>query len=110
MWLLTSQDVKELASCNHSKADARIVLNASKANNPVVVVASDTDILIALTCGLSCCKTVQEWIMKISSEMYVSILGYFGNDICKDLMVYNNITGCDKTSNSFGIGKIKPSK
>ena len=34
--------------CNHDEADTRIVLNASKSPNSVVVIANDTNILVFL--------------------------------------------------------------
>ena len=38
--------IQKLANCNHHEADTRIVLYASKSDNPVVVVGTDTGVLI----------------------------------------------------------------
>ena len=47
-WLLTTEDVEKLPNCNHHEADTRIIAHDIPADTPVVVVASDTDILILL--------------------------------------------------------------
>ena len=45
---ITKTGIEELENCNHAEADTCIILEVSKSQNPIVVVASDTDIPILL--------------------------------------------------------------
>ncbi len=47
-WHITSSSVTQLASSNHHEADTRLICEASKSNNPVIIRAADTDILILM--------------------------------------------------------------
>ena len=52
-WLVSKTGIEELPSSNHIEADTRIILEALKSTNVVVVIAADTDILI-LMCYAQC--------------------------------------------------------
>lgn len=111
-WLITQTDIKELEDCNHHEADTRLVLHASKSKDPVIVRATDTDILILLSYAHSICKPEHGWFMKVDHR-YVSVsktTTNFGEEICEVLPAYHSITGCDTTSFPYGIGKVKPFK
>ena len=75
-WLLDSVGVHQLPSCNHHETDTRIILHAVKSEDPVVVVATDTDILVLLMYAFNkylstdIPRTVQ---MKIENEKFVDI-------------------------------------
>ena len=111
-WLLTNTNVEQLDHCNHTEADTRLVLHASRCKNPVIIRATDTDIMILLCYAYSTCKPPHDWLMKIDHR-YISIskvTDQFGDQICQILPAYHSITGCDTTSYPYGIGKIKPIK
>ena len=109
-WMITSTEIQLvlLESSNHREADTRIILYAVKSRNPVIVRATDTDILVLLTFSWSICKPDTEWLMNIDHKRYASIKSIcsrIGNAACQIA-----ITGCDTTSYPFGIEKIKPFK
>ena len=47
-WSLTATSVEQLPSSNHVEADTRIILEASKSSNTVIVRGADTAILVLL--------------------------------------------------------------
>ena len=111
--LITNVKVEMLDSSNHHEADTRLILQASKSKDPVIVRATDTDILILLTPAYSARKPLKNWLMMIDHERYVSVkalVDRFGDNVCQVLPAYHSITGCDTTSFAFGIGKVKPFK
>ena len=112
-WLITQLKIEMLDSCNHHEADTRLILHASKSTDPVIVRATDTDVFVLLTYAYSVIKPLQDWMMKIDHERYVSIKALtdrFGDEMCQALPAYHSITGCDTTSFPFGVGKVKPLK
>ena len=112
-WLVTPEEVDKLQNCNHHEADTRIIRHTIKADNPVVVVASDTDILILLVYAYNkfLKDTDRQVQMKIDSERFVNIRTIVDNipeDAINCLPAYHSITGCDTTSYPFGVGKVRP--
>ena len=111
-WLITQTNIEKLESCNHHEADTRLVLHASQFMGPLIIRATDTDVLILLSYAYSVCKPLHDWLMKIDHR-YVSVnklTTHFGDELCEVLPAYHSITGCDTTSFPFRIGKIKPIK
>ena len=109
---ITASGTELLLNCNHHEADTRIVYHASIAKDPVVIQATDTDILVVLCYAYSVCKPKDNWMMKVD-DRYASVkkvVEYFGDDVCKVLPAYHSITGCDTTSFPYGVGKIQPLK
>ena len=115
-WLLDSVGVHQLPSCNHHEADTRIILHAVKSEDPVVVVATDTDILVLLMYAFNkylstdIPRTVQ---MQIENEKFVDINEInrkLPEEVRKVLPAYHSVTGCDTTSYPFGVRKAKPLK
>ena len=47
-WGITTNSVMELLPCNHIEADTRLILEASKSELPVVIKATDTDVLVLM--------------------------------------------------------------
>jgi len=98
-------------------ADLLIVATAVKcaADNPVVVIGEDTDLLILLCHHVSPnLKTIifrsdskskskkhREWDIQWLQQA-------LGKDICQALLFVHAITGCDTTSRLFGVGKGTP--
>ena len=110
-WLVSKTGIDELPSSNHIVADTRIILEALKSTNVVVVIAADTDILILMCYAHSVNNCSNEWVMNIDSEKYVSkIQTHFGNKVCNVLPAFHSITGCDTISYAMNIGKVKPFK
>ena len=102
-----------LFTCNHHEADTRIVLHASRSIKPVIITATDTDVLVLLTHAYPQCNNAKQWLMKTNPGIFIDIktsCNFFGNDICQTLPGFHSITGCDTTSYPFGVGKISPFK
>ena len=67
-WLITQSDISQLESSNHYEADTRLVFHATKCMEPVIIRATDTDILILLTYAYSVCKPENDWMMKMDNR------------------------------------------
>ena len=109
-FLITNDAVNELLPCNHIEADTRLILEATKSDNLVIIRSADTDVLM-LMCYAHQEKDIRkDWIMMIDNTTYVSIkeIRSYGNEICSVLPTYHIITGCDTTSYPANLGKIKP--
>ena len=109
-WGITRNDVVEMLPCNHIEADTRLILEASKSDLPVVIKATDTDILVLMCYAHSKMNFSNDWLMEIDDNTYLSvktIREYFGDEFCLILPAYHSITGCDTTSFPANIGKIR---
>ncbi|KAG1675715.1 hypothetical protein GQR58_014542 [Nymphon striatum] len=105
--------ITELEDSNHCEADTRLILEADKLDAPVIVHATDTDVLVLMVHEFPTQVFNQKWQMKIGHERFVnieSICAKIGTEACAILPAYHSITGCDTTSFPFGIGKLKPWK
>ena len=110
-WIFTSNQVNEDLSCNHIEADTRLIMAASKSKHPVVIRASDTNILALMCYADQQISSESDWLMKIDSERYVNVTSIklcFGEIMCSVLLVYHCITECDTTSHPANICKISP--
>ena len=111
-WLITRTKIEKLQSCNYHEADTRLIFHAEQSTAPVIIRATDTNVLILLSYGCNGCKPLHDWMMKIYHR-YISVnklTTHFGEEVCEFLPAYHSITGCDTTSFPFRIGKIKPIK
>ena len=98
-------------TCNHHEVDTHIALHTSRSIKPVIVTATDTDVLVLLTHARPQCNNAKQWLMKTNPEIFVdikTICNFFGNDMCQILSEFHSITGCNTTSYPFDEGKIKP--
>ena len=112
-WLISNWSITAQQPSNHFEADTRLVLEANKLNSPVVVYATDTDVLILLTYQFSQRPFKQKWQMKIGYERFIDIELIFrkiGSTTYSSLPAFHSISGCDSTSFPYGIGKVKPWK
>ena len=99
--------------CNHEEADTKLPLFAHLANNNVVAVATDCDVLVLLISLYAKKQPSFQWHMKYEKNKFANIA-----DICKRLgpstskllHQFHAITGCDTTSFFFSKGKINPFK
>ena len=109
--LITTDEVTELESCNHIEADTRLILEASKSPNDVVIRCVDTDVLMLMCYAHMKLDLRKRWVMMIDKETYVDILdirSHFGDEVCEILPAYHSITGCDTTSFPANVGKLRP--
>ena len=98
---------------NHQEADTRLVLHASTSIKPIIITATDTDVLVLLTHAYRQCNYARQWLMKTNPGIFVDIktvCNFFGNDICQILPGFHSITGCHTIFYTFGVGKISPFK
>ena len=112
-WLISNDNFTELEDSNHREADTRLILEADKLDAPVIVHATDTDVLVLMVHAFPTRVFEQKWQMKIGHERFInieSICVNIGTEACAILPAYHSITGCDTTSFPFGIGKLKPWK
>ena len=86
--------MKELETCNHQEADTRVIYHAAKSSKPVVVQATDTDILVLLIYACAHTKPTEAWYMRIDNQKYVNIhviCNEFGEEVCNVLPQYNGL-------------------
>ena len=94
-WIITSNQVIEDLSYNHIEADTSLILEASKSKHPVVIRASDTNILALMCDAGQQLSPENNWLMKIDRERYVNVISikwYFGEIMCSVLPAYHCIT------------------
>ena len=112
-WLLTPTRITELEDCNHYEADTRLICVATQVDMPVIIRATDTDVLILMVHIYSWRNIDRPWQMKIDHESFVdisAICGHIGSEACNILPAFHSITGCDTTSFPFRAGKVVPGK
>ena len=110
---ITPSDINMVFTGNHHEADASLVLHASRSIKPVIITATNTDVLVLLTHVYPQCNNARQWLMKTNPGIFVDIktvCNFFGNGICQILPGFHSITSCDTTSDTFGVGKISPFK
>ena len=82
-------------------------------NYAVVICATDTDILILLVFASSRFNPAEQWSMKTARDSFVEISkisSHYREAACNILPAFHSITGCDTTSYSYNVGKVKPFK
>ena len=97
-----------LFTCNHNEADTRIVLHASRSIKPVIITATDTDVLVLLTHTYPQCNNAKQWLTKTNPGIFFdikTICNFFRNSICQILPGFHS---CDIASYPFGAGKASP--
>ena len=108
-WEIKPSGTNTLFTCNHHEADTRIVLHTSISIKPVIVTATDTDVLVLLTHAYPQCNNTKQWLMKINPGIFIdikTICNFFRNGICQILPGLRSITECGSTTYPFGVGKI----
>ena len=113
IWSVLDGVIEEKGLCNHEEADTKIPLFASKCNSNVVAVAQDCDILIFMIAAFAEVNPEYEWQFNYEENMFANvsqICKNLGDSVCRYIMQYHAISGCDTTSYFFGIGKILPFK
>ena len=93
-WEITPSGINMIFTCNHHKPDKSVVLHAPRSIKPVIMTATDTDVLVLLT------------HVKHSGNNF----NFFVNSIFQILPVFHSITACGTNSYPFGVGKISPFK
>ena len=108
--LIATDEVTELESCNHIEAGTRLILEASKSPNDVVIRCADTDVLMLMCYAQMKLDIRKRWVMMIDKETYVDIQdirSHFRDEVCEILPAYHSITGCDTTSFPANVGKLR---
>ena len=106
------EDLEELAS-NHEEADTRIILHARNATlrgySQVNVLCRDTDVLVLLLAQRQdLCQNIWMFSGTSKRKRYIPIHKIaLPEEKRMTLLAFHAITGCDTTSQFFGIGKQK---
>ncbi len=112
-WLITPTTITELDDCNHYEADTRLICVATQVDMPVIIRATDTDVLVLMAHIYSWTNIEKPWQMNIDQESFVNInaiCSHIGSEACNILPAFHSITGCDTTSFPFRVGKVAPWK
>eukprot|EP00795_Rhopilema_esculentum_P006387 gene6387-11826_t len=113
-WLLTTTSITELEDCNHFEADTRLIYVATQVDDmPVIISATDTDVLVLMVHIYSWRDIDRPWQMKIDHQNFVNVAAiadHIGSEACNVLPAFHSITGCDTTSFPFRVGKVAPWK
>ena len=112
-WSINREDCAYLFDCNHEEVDTRIILHASLAEENVVVVAKDTDVLVLLVNEYSKLLPIQEWVMKYDANKHASIskiIKYLRQTVFNNIPRCHAITGCNTTSYFFRVRKLRLSR
>ncbi|XP_066016091.1 uncharacterized protein, partial [Pocillopora verrucosa] len=104
------QDVRELAS-DHEEADTRIVLHARDAAarryKQVNILCRDTDVLVLLLAHREhLCQEIWMFAGTSRQRRYIPVHRIpLSEENRKSLLAIHAITGCDTTSQFYGVGK-----
>eukprot|EP00794_Sanderia_malayensis_P001365 gene1365-biopygen1116 len=107
---ITNRSSEVLFHCNHKEADSRLILHAILANQDVVVVAKDTDVLVLLVWAYEKCAVTHQWFMKYERDSFADvgkICRFIGRQLCLSLPAFHSISGCDTTSYMFKTRKVR---
>eukprot|EP00795_Rhopilema_esculentum_P008797 gene8797-14830_t len=80
---------------------------------PVIISATDTDVLVLMVHIYSWRDIDRPWQMKIDHQNFVNVAAiadHIGSEACNVLPAFHSITGCDTTSFQFRVGKVAPWK
>ena len=105
---ITSSGIEVLLPCNHEEADTRIMYHCTLDDKPIVVIASDTDILMLLLYVFADRLPVHDWFLQIKKDQFVNLSklhDVIGNEACLILIAMYVITGCDVVSYFFRKSK-----
>ena len=89
---IKNDNVTEVEPSNHIEADTRLILEASKSTNDIVIRSADTDVLSLVCCAQKELNIDKKWMMMIDKETYVDIQDirpHFGDEICGILPAYH---------------------
>ena len=110
-WHIDKGEITNIFKCNHEEADTRVILHASLSSDNIIVVASDTDVLVLMINAFAKLQPTKDWQMLYESSSYTSIRhiqNKLGMTICTLLPQLHGLTGCDATSFFFKVGKVSP--
>ena len=107
----------EMLSCNHEEADARLIFHAHKPSlasqiKRIVVWSPDTDVFILYIYHKERIYSPELWFrtgVKDKSRFIPvhTICTNCGSDLCKALLGFHALTGCDSTSGFASVGKVR---
>ena len=105
-WEISYTGVNYLFDSKHEKADSRLIYHCILDKWPVVVIATDSDILMCMVYAFALLLPDHDWLLQTSHEKLVNIskiYDHFCNDICLIIPLFFVLTGCDTVS--FFSGK-----
>lgn len=110
---IESNSCLNIYTCNHEKADTRMIMQALKSKGDVVISSEDTDVLMLLCYAYVKENVTRNWYMKFDSQKFANIKNiceFFGKTIITNILKFHSLTGCDTTSYFYNVGKRKFSK
>ena len=72
-WRIIDNIVEDLDRSNHEEVDTKMVLHALREKTNVVVVASDTDVLVLMVYAYALKDIKDDWYMKIGEKKFVNV-------------------------------------
>ena len=103
-WEISSTGVNHLFDSNHEEVDSRLIHHCILDNRPVVVIATDSDILRCMIYAFSLLLPDNDWFLQASLEKLVNISKiheHFGREICLIISSFFVLTGCATVSFFF---------
>ena len=110
VYKITNDITENLPDCNHEEADTQLVLRASQSNTDVVIVSTDTDVLILMIWAFAHSEIKNKWYLKYDYDKFADIgkiVDYLGKTVSLAILNIHALTGCDTTSYFYRVGKIK---
>eukprot|EP00794_Sanderia_malayensis_P019770 gene19770-21704_t len=97
--LLATTDITPLDDCNHIEADTMLIYVMSTANSPIIIRATDTDVLILMV-YVNTEMREHRWEMKIDRESYVNV-GKICDIFCTDVFKEHIVTPEEELATMF---------
>ena len=95
-WHIDKGEITNIFKCNHEEADTRVILHASLSSDNIIVIASDTDVLVLMVNAFAKLQPTKDWQMRYESSSYVNIQhiqNKLGMTICTLLPQLHGLTG-----------------
>ena len=93
--------VQNLSPCNHEEADPRIMYHCTLEDQPTVVIASDTDILILMVRVFASRLPDHDWFLQTKKNQFANVSkihDYIGNAVGIKMPAMFALIGCDTKS------------
>ena len=111
---LDAEDLRTIAPCNHQEADTRMILHLKHASTngheKAMIRTVDTDVIVLATSAFHDLGLSELWVSfgTKKNHRYIAIHDLsmtLGPDTSSVLPLFHALSGCDTTSQFFGIGK-----
>ena len=64
-WHIDKGEITNIFKCNHEEADTRVILHASLSSDNIIVVASDTDVLVLMVNAFAKLQPTKGWQIRV---------------------------------------------